>query len=86
MCNMIGVAIQWGAVGDVGVVMETLGSNDVVIGGTVPQRIWSCLSVLEKCLNQPEPVVSSLVLAEKSNASETVNKGSILDTVAHILG
>ena len=86
MCNMIGVAIQWGAVGDVGVVMETLGSNDVVIGGTVPQRIWSCLSVLEKFLNQPEPVVSSLVLAEKSNASETVNKGSILDTVAHILG
>lgn len=78
--------MQWGAVGDVGIVMETAGTNDVVIGGTVPQRIWSCLSALDQFLNQSEPVVSSIVLAEKADKVDTGNKGSVVDTIAHILG
>ena len=73
-------------VDNVEVVMETLGSNDITVGGTVPQRIWSCLSILEKFLNQSEPVVSSLVLGEKSYTSEMLSKGNISDTIVHILG
>ena len=33
-----GVAVQWGAIGDVGIVLESLGTNETNIGGTLPQR------------------------------------------------
>uniref|UniRef100_A0A8C7CZE9 Fatty acid synthase n=1 Tax=Oncorhynchus kisutch TaxID=8019 RepID=A0A8C7CZE9_ONCKI len=68
-----GLAVQWGAIGDVGVVLETMGGNDVVVGGTLPQRITSCLEVLDRFLCERRPVMSSFVLAERS-------------AVAHILG
>ena len=55
-----GLAIQWGAIGDVGVVLDTMGNNDTVVGGTLPQRITSCLSSLDTFLNQQHPVCSRL--------------------------
>lgn len=65
-----------------------MGSNETVIGGTLPQRIFSCLSTLDKFLNQPSPVVSSFVLAEASRGKK--EKGgsttNLRDAVAHILG
>uniref|UniRef100_A0A452SJH0 Fatty acid synthase n=1 Tax=Ursus americanus TaxID=9643 RepID=A0A452SJH0_URSAM len=83
-----GLAVQWGAIGDVGVVLETMGSNDTVIGGTLPQRITSCLEVLDLFLNQPHPVLSSFVLAEKKATAQ--GDGSthqdLMKAVAHILG
>ncbi|CAG0925915.1 unnamed protein product, partial [Notodromas monacha] len=45
-----GLAIQWGAIGDVGVVLDLLGDNETIVGGTVPQRILSCLQALESLL------------------------------------
>ena len=85
--HISGLAVQWGAVGDVGVVLDTMGNNDTVIGGTLPQRITSCLSTLDKFLNQSEPVVSSFVLAEKSVKQINQNTGSnLLDVIGNILG
>ncbi|XP_034049139.1 fatty acid synthase [Thalassophryne amazonica] len=82
-----GLAVQWGAIGDVGVVLETMGSNDTVIGGTLPQRITSCLQVLDHFLCQKQPVVSSFVLAERTVVkSDTQSSKSLVDAVAHILG
>nr|XP_020670313.1 fatty acid synthase isoform X1 [Pogona vitticeps]XP_020670321.1 fatty acid synthase isoform X2 [Pogona vitticeps] len=82
-----GLAVQWGAVGDVGVVLETMGSNDTVVGGTLPQRISSCLDVLDHFLNQPHPVMSSFVLAEKVlTKSDGGNQKDLVEAVAHILG
>ncbi|KAM8947762.1 fatty acid synthase isoform 2-T2 [Pelodytes ibericus] len=83
-----GLAVQWGAIGDVGVVLETMGSNDTVIGGTLPQRISSCLEVLDLFLNQPHPVMSSFVLAEKTISAKTKGEGQqdLVEAVAHILG
>uniref|UniRef100_A0A8C5Q5P7 Fatty acid synthase n=1 Tax=Leptobrachium leishanense TaxID=445787 RepID=A0A8C5Q5P7_9ANUR len=83
-----GLAVQWGAIGDVGVVLETMGSNDTVIGGTLPQRISSCLEVLDQFLNQPHPVMSSFVLAEKTIFTKTKAGGQqdLVEAVAHILG
>lgn len=82
-----GLAVQWGAIGDVGVVLETMGSNDTVIGGTLPQRISSCLDVLDHFLNQPHPVMSSFVLAEKVLArSSGDGQRDLVEAVAHILG
>ncbi|XP_070581121.1 fatty acid synthase-like [Ptychodera flava] len=82
------LAVQWGAIGDVGIVQENMGGNDVIVGGTLPQRITSCLSVLDTFLAQSHPVMSSFVLAEKSTGmkSEQDSKASLVDSVAHILG
>ncbi|XP_041363356.1 fatty acid synthase-like [Gigantopelta aegis] len=83
-----GLAIQWGAIGDVGVILETMGGNDTVIGGTLPQRISSCMATLDRFLNQCHPVVSSFVMAEKSTRSTGQNDGGpdLVESVARILG
>lgn len=62
------LAIQWGVVGDVGIVAD-MGKNndDFSIIGTCQQGISSCLQQLDVFLNQPEPVVSSIVISEKQN-------------------
>lgn len=81
-----GVAIQWGAIGDVGLILETMGGNDTEVGGTLPQRISSCLSTMDIFLQQPNAVVASMVLAEKHKAGADVNQVSLIDAVANILG
>lgn len=83
-----GLAVQWGSIGDVGVVLETMGGNDSVIGGTRPQRIASCLEVLDVFLSQPHPVLSSFVLAEKTTSARRDGDGQqdLVKAVAHILG
>lgn len=86
--NSAGLAIQWGAIGDVGVVLETMGSNMTVVGGTLPQRITSCLATLDRFLNQSHPVMSSYVPAEKitGKKDKSSDKQSLVEAVAHILG
>ncbi|KFZ63512.1 Fatty acid synthase [Podiceps cristatus] len=82
-----GLAIQWGAIGDVGILLKTIGNKDVVIGGTVPQQISSCLEVLDIFLNQPHPVMSSFVLAEKVSVKpQEGSQRDLVEAVAHILG
>ncbi|XP_066056968.1 fatty acid synthase [Chamaea fasciata] len=82
-----GLAIQWGAIGDVGILMKTMGNKDIVVGGTIPQQMSSCLEVLDVFLNQPHPVMSSFVLAEKVSAkAEGGGQRDLVEAVAHILG
>uniref|UniRef100_A0A8C6EKW6 Fatty acid synthase n=1 Tax=Microcebus murinus TaxID=30608 RepID=A0A8C6EKW6_MICMU len=83
-----GLAVQWGAIGDVGIVLEAMGTNDTVVGGTLPQRIASCLEVLDLFLHQPYAVLSSFVLAEKKAAAHKDRDGQrdLVKAVAHILG
>jgi len=80
------VAIQWGVVGDVGFVIEkTGGNNETVIEGTAPQRMASCLNALDTLLQQPEAILSSMVVADKSRATEGSDV-EIVDAVARIFG
>lgn len=83
-----GLAIQWGAIGDVGIMLDVLGGTDFVVGGTLPQRIASCLEVLDLFLQQPHAVLSSFVLAEKKAAAHRDSKDQqdLVQAVAHILG
>ncbi|KAM6245512.1 fatty acid synthase [Porphyrio hochstetteri] len=82
-----GLAIQWGAIGDVGILMKTVGNKEIVVGGTIPQQMSSCLEVLDTFLNQPHPVMSSFVLAEKvSVKTEGGSQRDLVEAVAHILG
>jgi len=73
----------------VGIAMALLRGNTLAsIGGTLPQRMSSCLSTLDQFLCQPHAVLSSFVLAE-SNRGKTdtgSTSASLRDVVAHILG
>ncbi|XP_053616908.1 fatty acid synthase-like [Plodia interpunctella] len=79
------LAVQWGAVGDVGLVAD-MQDDDVQleIGGTLQQRISSCLLALDKFLKQDAPIVSSIVVAEKKAGGSGC--GNIVDAVAQIMG
>ncbi|KAH8409664.1 hypothetical protein KR222_001306 [Zaprionus bogoriensis] len=78
-------AIQWGAVGEVGLVADMAEDKiDMEIGGTLQQRISSCLQELDTLLTAPAAIVSSMVVAEK-RSGRTGNE-SIIDTVMNIMG
>uniref|UniRef100_A0A336MQ27 Fatty acid synthase n=1 Tax=Culicoides sonorensis TaxID=179676 RepID=A0A336MQ27_CULSO len=78
-------AIQWGAIGDVGLVLENLGGNDTVVGGTLPQRMFSCLETIDMFMQQPHAVLASMVVAEKRKA-DAGSSVSLVSCIANILG
>lgn len=84
-CGLPGKAIQWGAVGEVGLVADMAEDKlDMEIGGTLQQRISSCLAELDVLLTSTEPIVGSMVVAEKRAGSG--GKGNIIDSVLNIMG
>lgn len=81
-----GLAIQWGAIGDVGLVLEMMGNNETEVGGTLPQRMASCLQTMDHFMQQPHAVLASMVLAEKNKRKSDSGSASLTDAVANILG
>jgi fatty acid synthase len=81
-----GLAIQWGAIGDVGVVAEILGGNDVVVGGSVPQRMPSCLCVLDRMLSQSDYATLSSIVPADMKKSLGDGKEDLLKVICHVLG
>lgn len=78
-------AIQWGAVGDVGLLAELEEKSlNMQISGTLPQRISSCLDVLDVLLTTKDPIVASTVVAEKQYSD--VKKDNIIELLCNILG
>ncbi|KAF5295890.1 hypothetical protein FQR65_LT10378 [Abscondita terminalis] len=77
------LAIQWGVIGDVGIVAENVSLMNNV-DGLLEQKISSCLNVLDSLLTQDEVIVSSTVFDDvgykKPSKSET-----FLDSVVKIL-
>ncbi|XP_067011949.2 fatty acid synthase [Anabrus simplex] len=79
-----GLAIQWGAIGEVGLVADMQEENrELVIGGTLQQSVASCLKALDYFLQQPLPVVASMVVAEKRAGSSS---GNLSQRILGILG
>lgn len=73
-----GTAIQWGAIGD------TSDSNTIVLDTLV-----SCLRTMDVFMQQPHPVLASMVLAEKCEAEKRELESSdagLVRCVASILG
>ena len=84
------LAVQWGAVGDVGMVAESeYFESGADVAGTLPQKISVCLRTMEYLLmnNESSVVWSSFVPAEKFvQTKKRDEKNSVVDTVANILG
>ncbi|XP_046964411.1 fatty acid synthase-like [Vanessa cardui] len=79
------LAVQWGAVGDVGLVADMQDEDvQLEIGGTLQQRISSCLLSLDKFLKQDAVIVSSIVVAEKRVGG--AGYATAGEAVAQILG
>lgn len=84
MDGLSGKAIQWGAIGEVGLIADmTKGRVDIEISGTLPQTISSCLNELDSLLCTPEVIVKCMITAEKKLMS---SKTSIIDSVMNIMG
>lgn len=80
-----GLAIQWSAIGDVGVLGNIEEANtELAFGGTLRQSISSCLRKLEVFLLQNEAIVSTMVLPEK-NFGRAASL-DILETILLIMG
>ncbi|XP_037515436.1 fatty acid synthase [Rhipicephalus sanguineus] len=79
-----GMAIQWGAIADVGAFHNVMG-DDATIAGTTPQRISSCIALMDQFLNQRHAVVSSCVKADLSTEDNSRKRG-LVEVIARILG
>lgn len=78
-------AIQWGAIGVVGILANLLEKNaNLNIGGTLPQTISSCLDVIDALVTSDEPIVSSIIVAK--NQFGDAKKGNFIETMLNILG
>lgn len=61
------------------------GKTDLAIGGTIPQKINSCIEQLDLLLTTPEPIVACMVVAEKkSNDSSDNDIIAILTNIMNI--
>ncbi|KAI1292131.1 Fatty acid synthase [Halotydeus destructor] len=79
------IAIQWGVIGDVGVVADKMG-NEAIVNGYSAQRMPSCLSALDRFLQSSHAVISSYIRTEKTASTSATKKMDFLGVVAHILG
>lgn len=79
-------AIQWAAIGDTGIVIESMEyDNNSIVQGTHPQRMVSCLQIIDYFMQQPHPILSSMVIAEKRKADGNAGV-SLVDSVFNVLG
>lgn len=61
----LNLAIQWGAIADVGIFARKFGNSNVA--GLIPQRVPSCLRALDGMLNlKGIPVLSCVTLNDES--------------------
>lgn len=66
-----GKAIQWGAIGDVGVLANDVNEKFSKLTGVMQQRIASCLDAMDALLLNPDAIVSSMHVAQKRSSSDS---------------
>ena len=80
---ILGLAIQWGIIGEVGVVHRHMG-DDARIAGVGAQRVKSCLNILDVSCQLKQPVVCSYVVSDSSRKAGDL--GDTLQQLARIFG
>lgn len=63
--------------------MQAKDQQELIIGGTRQQRISNCLQVMDQFLRQDEPIVASMLVAEKKYNGKANN---LFDEVTNIMG
>ncbi|KMQ87022.1 fatty acid synthase [Lasius niger] len=81
-----GLAIQWGLIGDVGLYIYMMKNKNIDASDILPQAMSSCLATMDIFLQQPYPVLSSMVIAKKQKSANNGGKVDIVQVVANILG
>ena len=79
------MAIEWGAIGDVGIAVKSTGNDEAIIVGTLAQRIPSCLQLLDQILQTDKPIALCFIKSE-SKSDTGFSKDIFLKKLAHILG
>ena len=81
------LSIQWGVVGDVGIVADTSHGNDMVLLGSRAQRMHSCFDVIDTFLQGDSPVCLSYIKADpESGRKESSESVDILSVIMRLLG
>lgn len=78
--------MQWGVVGDVGIVSESSQSNDMILLGASSQRMPSLLQTLDRCLQSSYPIVLSYIKADAKSGSSATDTADVLSVVSRLLG
>lgn len=80
-----GKVIQWGPIDDVGLLTTGSKTNALLkASGIEYQPISSCLNVLDTLMNADDPIVSSMIIADKKMSEH--GKKSPRETIFNILG
>lgn len=63
-----------------------MGGDETEVGGTMPQRIASCMEALGALMALPHAVGASMVLADKRRTKAAGGQQDLVHQVANILG
>lgn len=83
-----GMAIEWGAIGDVGMLADFASASDkeVVVAGTIPQRIPSCFAALEIFLSTDHHTIFSCFIRAESRKNFENTGEDVFQAIAKIIG
>ena len=79
-----GLSIQWGLIGDVGILLEKGGYNGSNLLSTTTQRIDSCLATLDNLIQSDESVILSYVKSRESDSCQ--DEGDLVKLFNRVLG
>jgi fatty acid synthase len=81
-----GLAIQFGAIDEIGIVATMRNEKkEVMFGGLREQTISSCIQKLEEFLLQDEPIVGTMMIADKSVQNTTNVVQAVADIMSKII-
>lgn len=90
MAGMSGLSVQWGAIGDVGVLSRATSKKTGLVEAILPQEIISCLTELEKLMALNETGVHMVFVTPKrvkdDGAGSADDSMPLADKILSIIG